>query len=466
MVSRAEFVQAIRDFKKTYHGKLKDILRGYANPEAIKAFWANPIIHAYLARPSVTFTDKHPLLQDSKTKAEHDTTDHYELKVYQYLPNAVVYRDNDITTPKFYTSGTRYHLDVFKKLFKTFCQDSDDIEVAGPYDIYVCAQQTYSSFLTFEGEKTAPRFLIQANWKDEHASTCITVLDPITHHALITFFINSSHSEAVYEHLKERFLTEQQTSLSNLPETDKAILKSYLAKTFSIDIDDDTVLSQPPTLFKNQEEKAAFALNYSSADYHSKAYAALVDGPDIETIYLFGIRKSFGRSFPNLSIKHTAKTPFVDASHHLQQAADDQNCVLYSMNFIQALTEMLKQPAVADRVFELACAIKTSPTAMEDLVHIFQEDLKADLPCYYDAVTKASKSPTALEDFHLQQRWEIGGKSLSLLHPLEETKAISSAAASASGFFSEQPTDKTAAEEKELNQTGDAKEGLPTRGTK
>ena len=92
------------------------------------------------------------------------------------------------------------------------------------------------------------------------------------------------------------------------------------------------------------------------------------------------------------------------------------------MNFIEAMVEMLKQPKIADRIFGLARTVKSNPDAPGILVHIFQEDLKAYLPCYYDKATGAPKSRAELEAFHLKQRWEIGGKSLSILHPLEQTK--------------------------------------------
>ena len=195
MISRTEFVQAIRDFKKAHKGKLKNLLNPTSNPEAVKAFWSNPVIHAYLARPSITFVDKHPQLHDSKTKEEHDVTDHYELKIYKYLPEAVVYRNNAITSSKFYTEGTHCRNDdLFGELLKSFSQDSDDIEVASPADIYSIASMVgYRRFLTTTN--TSPRFLINANWKDNHASTCITICDPATRRPLITLFMNSWQSK-------------------------------------------------------------------------------------------------------------------------------------------------------------------------------------------------------------------------------------------------------------------------------
>lgn len=55
---------------------------------------------------------------------------------YEVKPN------NDMISPKFYTSGTvtDYSLyDLFGKLLRTFIQGSDDIEVGSPCEIYQIA---------------------------------------------------------------------------------------------------------------------------------------------------------------------------------------------------------------------------------------------------------------------------------------------------------------------------------------
>ena len=113
------------------------------------------------------------------------------------------------------------------------------------------------------------------------------------------------------------------------------------------------------------------------------------------------------------------KIPFIDASHHLQIEKDDKNCALYGISFIQGIGEMLKQPTIAGSVFELARSVKSNPSATAQLVRIFQEDLKAYLPCYYDA-SGSKKSQKEIEDFHLHQRWELGRRSISVLHPIKE----------------------------------------------
>lgn len=418
MANRSEFVQAIRDFKRQHEGKLKDLLNQKSNPETVKAFWSDPVIQNYLARPSVTFVDKHPQLHDSTTKEEHDTTDHYELKIYKYLPNAVVYRDETINSSKFYTSLTRGHYDLFSKLLMSFSQGTDDIEVGSPCDIYEIRDRIGRHFLTAPGA-IPPRFLINANWKDQHASTCITIFDSVTCRPLITLFMNSFQRRDYYEYSKERFLTESSLSFEDYPEYVNKHAKSIITKTFSIDLDDSSLATQPPSLLINQKNGVAFTINYLHSHYDSGAYKEIEHSPEIETIYSFRMLNYMSPPVSVLRMKYTPKTPFIDVSHHLQQDADDLNCALYNMNFIQAVVDMLKQPEVADRVVKLARVIKSNSSALEALVHIFQEDLKAYLPCYYDIATRAPKSHDELEIFHLNQRWEIGGKSVSRLHPFE-----------------------------------------------
>ena len=275
MITRTEFVQAIRDFKRKHGGKLKDLLNPETNPETVKVFWANPIIHAYLARPAITFVDKHPQLYDSKTKNEHETTDHYELKLYKYLPDEVFYRKSHITSSKFYTSGTvgdDRHYDVFEKLLKSFSEGLPDINVMRPSED---ASAGATMFLDHDGA-LFPRFHLHANWKGNHASTLLTILDPLTGMALIIFFMNSWQAEGYYEFIKEPFL--QRNSIRVGLDQTTATIKNYLHKTFSVNVDSDLLANQPATLLINKDKRAVFTINYPINEY-----AAIEKLPDIET---------------------------------------------------------------------------------------------------------------------------------------------------------------------------------------
>lgn len=418
MVTRAEFVHAIRKFKRKHGGKLKEFLNTESNPETVKAFWSDPVIQAYLARPYVTFVDKHPKLHDSRTKEEHDVSDHYELKIYRYLPNEVAYRNNNIIRPEFYDSNTRNGRKLFSELLCAL--GTDDIEVMPPCKLNVIADKVNERFLTAQSAAST-RFLISTNWQDGHASTCITIFDPETRHQLITLFMNSFRNKNFYQNIKEQFL-QPQTRYFKEEKDGIEHLKNDLIRTFSIDV--GSLSTMPTSFLVNQEEKAAFIINCPDEpdDETIEARKAIVDSSEIETTYCFNmLQNDRGQPSPLFSMTGVRNTPFIGASHRLQKDNDDKNCALYSLNFIQAIVEMLKQPEMADRVFKLARTVKSDPGAIKTLVQIFQEDLKAYLPCYYDIATGMPKSSKELETFHVSQRWEIGRKSLFIFHPVEQS---------------------------------------------
>lgn len=400
-ITREDFVQAIRDFKRVRRGKLKELLK---SPESLQAFWANPIIQGYLARSNTGFKDKHPNLKGSKHKDDHFNSDHYELKVYKYLPDTVLYRDGSITTPKFYNSGTWVAKDIFTPLFQSLSDGASGIESCAPADIYEISDDVHKRFFT---GLSSSRFILHPNCKDDHASTCVTILDPLTQKVLATIFINSWDSNDYYEYSKERFWHENSKYYRVADGGVKERVKSFLARLFSIDFADSTLSNHPPAFLEDKQEGVVLALNCGANEFRSKAYDAIKETS--QTVYSLRCEKD---AEPCLDVtSQKPRTPFINASHHLQQASDDKNCVLYSLNFVRGIAEMLKQPAIAERVFALAYKLRmeNDTNAEKDLMHIFQEELKAYLPYYQAGKTRTSKE---IEDFHLRQRWKMGGFSL------------------------------------------------------
>jgi hypothetical protein len=278
----------------------------------------------------------------------------------------------------------------------------------------------------------------------------LSILDPATQRVLITLFMNSWQDGNYFNYTKSRFLMDAERRNVNMEQKggrkNRELVKSFLIKAFSVDIDDALLPDKPKSLLINQDERAALTLNYLSGfDFDSEEYRAVKMSPDIDTIYSFRMDNWVNPPEPNVYIGFMPKTPFIDVSHHLQKEDDDKNCVLYSTNFINALCALLKQKEVADRVFVLAQSIKSDPNAIDRLVHIFREDLKTYLPCYYNAATGTPKSNEELEAFHLQQRWEMGALSLSILSSCKpgatkapsKTDQATTSLTSRSGFFAE-----------------------------
>lgn len=347
--TRAMFVAAVKAFKLKHldvsgkPGKLKHLFDSEQTPEAeknITALLSDPVIHAYLSRTmsEVVFQDLHPKLSDSatKNKTEHSETDHYELKIYKHLPYRIIFRDENINQSAFYfrgTLGTRLLKELFNLLFKNITKNISDIQANGPLDIYEIRTDIITKNLQSPQPAILPRFTLYANWKDDHATTIINIMDPTTQRTLVTLLLNNLQDKNYFDYISARIL------------------------------------------------------DYVSMNINGKFSGQII------------------------------QTPFIDVSHNLQLGNDDMNCALYSLNFIKGLTEMLKNREIADKAYALASNIKTSLSAEEELRIIFQETLKEYIPEYYDP-HGTKKSPKALQEFHLQQRWDLGTLSLETFFPI------------------------------------------------
>lgn len=391
-VTRAEFVQAVKAFKRSHGKKLKELLNPN-HPDAVKEFWSNLIIRAYLARSNIAFIDKHPDLKDSTHKDEHEHTDHYELKIYKYLPKDVFYRNEFVAQPQFYIKGTHTQEEAFDKILKAQCFQHDDINIKTGVDIYEIVENIVS-YRTSD-QKIRARFLVYEQSKDAHATTFISIMNPETGSMLASIFVNSWNQKTYYNYINERYGMEHSLFRKFMPDSLKQILK---AKGSEVEV--------------NRSEKYAVIYHGPDVKEQSEQFREL---SDIDMVYIID---------PGYSSRFILTSPLIDASHHLQLEEDDLNCALYSLNFIKAITQMLTDPAIADRIYRLAESVKKDPAAAQELTHIFQEELKQFLPQYYDQETKEPRTAAELEEFHLKQRWLMGALSISLQHP-EDTTALS-----------------------------------------
>jgi hypothetical protein len=409
-VTRSEFIQAIKAFKQLHGKKLKQLLNN-DNPEAVKEFWSNPVIRAWLRRPSVDFIDLHPHLKDSSNKNEHANSDHYELKVYKYLPKDVFYRDQNVAQPEFYLSGTTTLSnlssegykpdDTFVELVKSQCLQNDDIRIKVGIDIYKIVADIASYRATFQ-EKPRPRFLIYSQSKDAHATTIVSVIEPTTGRSLASIFINSWNKLEFFDFINSRYSMEHNLDSDSMPDSLKQIVTRK-------DMEENTEIET------NSAEK--YAYTWYSPDV-GKQRQILSASRDIDTYYIMD------PEHPRYPHKFALTSPLIDASHNLQLEKNDGNCALYSLNFIKAITYLLSDPAVRDRVYSLAESVKKDPAAEQELTSIFQEELRKFLPQYYNQDTQKPASMPELQAFHLKQRWFMGSLSISLKHPLESVDKL------------------------------------------
>lgn len=424
MNTREAFIQEVKKFKSFHKKKLKECLNEKSAPHTTGAFFENPIIHAYLSRSAndVQFSETHPLLTDSLSKEDHEKTDHYELKVYKLLPDVIAYRSDTITTSKYYSEGSSCKRFIEEKI-KAFNKESEDIDVLGPCDIYnITAINSWTSLARlFKVEDNTSRFKIVSNWKDQHATTVLSIFDKDSHRPLVSLFINSSESSRYYDSMKLRFEQVQDWYIKDLsPTISESVVTDYLNELFSIDI--NCAATQNSRILISDTGKTALCLGFEHEDLWSKEYDQLENNKNIETIYLLYKNQS---TYAKNAIKLRYETPFMEASHDLQIAKDDYNCVLYSLNFIEAMVKFLKQPDVADKIYSLAMCINQKNNQSEkaeiELVKLFKENLKTYLPNYYDK-ENSKKTLKTIQDHHLKQRWTLGCESLSLFYPIKQNE--------------------------------------------
>ncbi|MBI2786038.1 MAG: hypothetical protein HYX60_06935 [Legionella longbeachae] len=247
------------------------------------------------------------------------------------------------------------------------------------------------------------RFLLTPNYKDTHATTLIHILNPDTKQPIISLFLNSFSNKKYFEYIEERF---------NLYK-ERAIYGTYRYE-FEEKIPME-LKNKVNELWIDEQNKTAVLINPTSKASKNKELLRLKENKTIE--------RSFDYSNGDRPYFHIETIPLIDVSHHLQTEKGDENCVLYGMNFIQAINKMLSDKQYAKTIYDLALQIKAGNVEAENSIkQIFQNDLKAYLLCYYDEKNKEPKSKEEIKNYHLKQRWEIGNQVLDILYPIEKTE--------------------------------------------
>jgi hypothetical protein len=421
-IPRKDFIQAIRNFKKSHQGKLKNLLQTN-NPEAITTFLGNPVIRGYLGRSSILFRENHPDLHDSTSKDEHNNTDHYELKIYRCLPRTIPFRDQLITQSAFYDCGASDHTD--RALLRILQADNKASRIVS---IDVDQLDEVSASIAREDIIPSDRkilFRLDSLRMHEHATTLLTLFHPITQRVMAVIFLNSQGVEPYNSRLKHYFFTKK-AILNHI--LDRQSVSNFLTNLFSINLEDPLLLTdKTERILVNKDNRTVCVLNSSfSPNGHSTGLKQVPDAQEVTTvIHLSKVSRchtsiALGIPYnPYVVIEHSLTAPFIDASF-LVQPDKDENCSLYSFNFIRAIISMLNTSEMADRILKLGEELyKGNSVAEKELHSIFHGDLKKYLPSYYEP-TGVQKSQDQIEKFHLQQRWDIGRRYLSFFATSKE----------------------------------------------
>ena len=429
--TKAEFVAAIRGFKKKHQVKLKDFLvnsawqgnqrphysdKDFINEDQARLreeFFNDPVIKGYLSRDSrfVLFNESRPALISDPTKP--DESDYYECKIYalaaqkegtMFLP----YRAN-VMEDSFYQSGT-FDQTIFRNV-KTTSRGNKELVQKGE-DIYKIRAHLREVELgqfndEIKKEYNNIHFIISPNAKDTHATTIVSVIQKGTFRHLASIFINSCESEKYFQYTSQRF-----NLRSNTVNTVKLLSgekwEPIYAK-FKEQIGDKTayVDKKKREGYLLNPEEDPFLTNTGNVEIEN-VYRAFEE-EKIDIVHIIKDSKSSGKVY---TIRGNRQVPLIDASHNLQIKKEDNNCSLYSFNFIQGIADMLGDELVADKVYHLAEQIDSGTesekkAAQLALTTIFREDLKHYVPSYYDT-NGHQKLYDQIKEHHLYQRWDLG----------------------------------------------------------
>lgn len=468
-VTRADFVKAIREFRKKYSeysASLKELLNDQHHADIVIDFWTHPIIRAYLSRDSsrIEFDEKGlPKLTESATGEDNDQE---ELDVYRGLSKDIMFRDKGaMTQGQYNTQGVNGHR--LNLLVQIIAHDPGDIATPSYAS---CRSDLVRDITKCQFQPNVPsnppvRFRPFFSEDSDHVIAALAIVNPETQKVLATIFLNSwARAETGYwskhryiDQIKscfsqEKFYRAPSPLLPNLA-LDRTYLRNHIDELFSINIDDIAFLSKndltkiqeksagnlilhhrsifdisrwfsakKPNVIINRADQSACILDYQHISNEMDGclpdeYTAILELPNVNTLYLI-------EKMPNgescVRIWSKPQGVIIDASHHLQTTAGDMNCSLFTYNFIKAMISLLNQPNKANEIYQLAQeASQNDLSAQQQLVAIFRDDLKVYLPCYYDE-NQSEKSQNQICDFHRHQRWDLGNLAIAAQYPLSD----------------------------------------------
>lgn len=419
-ISRYEFNQAVYEFERQHGNKIDNLLK---NKKILNKFLNIAEIRDYLIRDSsrVEFDTEHPNLMDTPKEANssyklfsktqnnpHLATDHYELTVYRTLPNLITYRNQNINTAKFYTEGTLpdFRDNYLNLWLRREIQETQDIVIMPPQEDFYHIIDTLKA-QPFLNNTSSERFILaqssQIGIGSSHATTLLGIKDPSTHELFAVIFINSWQNKAYSNYTRAGF-----NALTTLGLYNQISLDKHCRNLFNVELNPDGSVVNNGT-FKSSDGKS-ICFTDPKIDLSSPEGREAESSKNIRYIFMID------RVMNKLEVLVKGRTiPFIDASHHIQTEENDQNCTLYAYHFILAIIQLLKNPTEADRIFNLAKKLSNEMTDIESnqqLFNIFNQELKAYLPNYYDSTTQEALPIEMRNQWNLRFRWDTGSKQL------------------------------------------------------
>lgn len=401
---RGAFITAVRNFKKKHNVKFKELFsEKISSFQLRKDFISKPEIIHYMSRTSdfVGFIDDHPKFEVNKENKLKN--DYYEWKIYRIIKENNIFMSpyrSHVLDDLFYNSGTKNKAQINRIVIKS-SETPKNLMILDGIDPYEIRESIAN--LQFLGNRNIC-LVLTPNYKDEHAMTMLSIIEKNSNRILAMIYINSWSDYGFYSQIKRNFfITGGRDSIKFMGDDRTASIynsfKSQLGKE---------------TLHIDRDLKVGYLLDESerySTPQANKIHEAMQKG-DIKlmhNIFKFGDKYIY-------RVMDTREVPFLDLSHELQTADDDQNCSIYTLNFTHAIQQLLRDDKTSDRVYQAGLDLNSQNKeekvlAVESLTSIFKTEIKKYLPYYYNS-DGTRKSDPELKDFHLKIRWDLGSKAL------------------------------------------------------
>lgn len=429
MITQEDFERAIERFEKT-HGNLETyaeqrlsykngvffILQPKGTPaqhQMISLLFSDPIIHTYLTRDAdlVHFSSDHqPILSPQ------------EARLYRLFPDKMPCRGL-ISHSKYYDEGLP---DLYDELVKGILKEANEKARVHLYSSAVISRigdnlrkKDAQALLGNEEEKEEGACIdLFSNLTKDHATLVMGISDPTSKRVLCALLFDSQNNK--YSRSHNKFSKSKPFRLSNyydhsLFNNNEETFKKYLEKTFSIEEKELASLKEGAT-FINKEAKVMFKRLHSWLQLEKEAAQQ-----DVDVTYGVYRDEEFGKDYYKIHLNR--QIPFLNASHRIQIAKDDKNCVLYMIHFTKALISLLNQPGIEEQVIALSRRVASqqedSEQAKQELVNLFKEGTKRLLPCFFDPDSGEVKRYSQLREFFLKDRWEMGNQSLARSNPIK-----------------------------------------------
>jgi hypothetical protein len=162
----------------------------------------------------------------------------------------------------------------------------------------------------------------------------------------------------------------------------------------------------------NKETKVDFVISANMKDWHATTILTILDDnqkPILSALINSNDRESYYEylkyRFDSITTLDTPGIPFIHTPYNLQTEPTDQNCIIYSLNNIKAIINMVSEPETSSQLIKLA-----SSSDFEGFKSNFLLNLKKHLPQYFICTDEIciDRDLSEIAEYHAREKWDIG----------------------------------------------------------